>query len=90
MGPIFHALGLSVGILQMAASTENGKKAYLYDPERESSQEDRNLLRLVDRRLAYEADITYGTNSEFGFDYLRDNMSYNLNDRVQRGHYFHR
>jgi preprotein translocase subunit SecA len=88
MGPIFHALGLSVGILQMAASTENGKKAYLYDPERESSQEDRNLLRLVDRRLAYEADITYGTNSEFGFDYLRDNMTYSLDDRVQRGHYF--
>jgi preprotein translocase subunit SecA len=88
MGPIYHALGLSVGILQMAASTENGKKAYLYDPERESSQEDRNLLRLVDRRLAYEADITYGTNSEFGFDYLRDNMTYSLNDRVQRGHYY--
>ena len=37
---------------------------------------------------AYEADITYGTNSEFGFDYLRDNMTYNLDDRVQRGHYF--
>ena len=41
MAPIFQALGLSVGILQMAASTENGKKAYVYDPERESSQEDK-------------------------------------------------
>jgi preprotein translocase subunit SecA len=43
---------------------------------------------LVDRRMAYEADITYGTNSEFGFDYLRDNMNYSLDDRVQRGHYY--
>ncbi len=88
MAPIFQALGLTVGILQMAASTENGKKAYVYDPERESSQEDKNHLKLVDRRLAYEADITYGTNSEFGFDYLRDNMTYSINDRVQRGHHF--
>ena len=37
---------------------------------------------------AYEADITYGTNSEFGFDYLRDNMAMRLEDRVQRGHYY--
>ena len=88
MAPIYQALGLSVGILQMAASTENGKKAFVYDPEHESSQEDKNHLRLVDRRLAYEADITYGTNSEFGFDYLRDNMTYSMNDRVQRGHHF--
>ncbi len=88
MGPIYHALGLSVGILQMAAITENGKKAFVYDPERESAQEDKNHLRLVDRRMAYEADITYGTNSEFGFDYLRDNMTYSMDDRVQRGHHF--
>jgi len=88
MGPVFHALGLSVGILQMAAATENGKKAFVYDPERESSQEDKHQLRLVDRRLAYEADITYGTNSEFGFDYLRDNMTYSMDERVQRGHYY--
>ena len=42
----------------------------------------------MDRVEAYAADITYGTNSEFGFDYLRDNMTMSLNDRVQRGHYF--
>jgi preprotein translocase subunit SecA len=86
MGPIYHALGLSVGILQMAAVTENGKKAFQYDPESNSSQEDKDKLRLVDRRLAYEADITYGTNSEFGFDYLRDNMTMSLAERTQRGH----
>lgn len=88
MGRIYHKLGLSVGVLQMAASTENGKKAFLYDPEKESPREDQHELRLVDRRLAYEADITYGTNAEFGFDYLRDNMVYRLEDKVQRGHYF--
>ena len=42
----------------------------------------------MDRVEAYNADITYGTNSEFGFDYLRDNMTMSLNDRVQRGHYY--
>ncbi len=88
MGPIYDFIGLSVGILQSAASTENGKKAFLYDPTKESSQEDQHQLKLVDRKEAYAADITYGTNSEFGFDYLRDNMAMSLERRVQRGHYF--
>lgn len=88
MAPIYQMLGLSIGVLQMAAATENGKKAFLVDFERESPHEDQRHLRLVDRRLAYEADITYGTNSEFGFDYLRDNMTMRLSDRVQRGHHF--
>ena len=88
MGPVYHALGLSVGILQSAAATENGKKAFLYDPEHDSPQEDKHKLRLVDRALAYAADITYGTNAEFGFDYLRDNMVYTVAEKVQRGHYF--
>ncbi len=88
MGPIYDALGLSVGILQMAASTENGKKAFLYDPGKESPREDQDHMRLVDRAEAYQADIIYGTNSEFGFDYLRDNMTMSLADRVQRGHHY--
>ncbi len=88
MAPIFDMLGLSVGVLQMAAATENGKKAFLVDFEKESPHEDQNHLRLVDRVEAYNAAITYGTNSEFGFDYLRDNMTMSLNDRVQRGHYY--
>lgn len=86
MGVIYAALGLSVGVLQMAARTENGKKAFLVDLERESPHEDQHHLRMVPRREAYTADITYGTNSEFGFDYLRDNMAMRLEDRVQRGH----
>ena len=88
MGPVFHFLGLSVGVLQEAARTEGGRKAFLYDPERESVQEDVHQLRLVDRAEAYAADVTYGTNNEFGFDYLRDNMARRLEDRTQKGHHF--
>jgi preprotein translocase subunit SecA len=88
MAPIYHTLGLNVGVLQMAARTENGKKAFIVDLEKSSPHEDQHQLRLVDRAEAYAADITYGINSEFGFDYLRDNMTMRLDERVQRGHYF--
>jgi preprotein translocase subunit SecA len=86
MGPVFDFLGLTVGVLQEAARTENGRKAFLYDPERESAQEDVHQLRIVERKLAYAADVTYGTNNEFGFDYLRDNMAQTMDARSQRGH----
>ena len=76
MGAIYHLLGLSVGVLQHDS-------AYLYDPS--ASEDEGSLARLapVSRREAYEADITYGTNNEFGFDYLRDNMVVDLSQRVQ-------
>jgi preprotein translocase subunit SecA len=86
MGGIFNLLGLQVGVLQMAARTENGRKAFIVDLERDSPHEDQHQLRMVERGEAYAADITYGTNSEFGFDYLRDNMTMSLDERVQRGH----
>ncbi|MEJ2597566.1 MAG: hypothetical protein P8Z00_04495 [Anaerolineales bacterium] len=88
MAPIYDTLGLSIGVLQMASRTENGKKAFIVDLERESTHEDQHQLRMVPRQEAYNADIIYGTNSEFGFDYLRDNMTLNLADRVQRDHYY--
>ncbi len=88
MAPIYHALGLTVGVLQMAARTEHGKKAFLVDLERRSPQEDQDQLRMVPRKEAYNADITYGTSQEFGFDYLRDNMAYRPEDQVQRGHHY--
>ena len=88
MGPVFHFLGLSVGILQEASRTEHGRKAFFYDPELESVQEDVHQLRLVDRKVAYAADVTYGTNNEFGFDYLRDNMARTLDAWSQRGHHY--
>jgi preprotein translocase subunit SecA len=86
MAPIYQALGLTVGVLQMAARTDNGRNAFVVDLEKTSPHEDQHQLRLVPRNEAYLADITYGTNSEFGFDYLRDNTAMRLEDRVQRGH----
>jgi preprotein translocase subunit SecA len=88
MGPVFHFLGMSVGVLQEAARTEGGRKAFLYDPERTSGQEDVHQLQLVDRKQAYAADVIYGTNNEFGFDYLRDNMANSVERRSQREHHF--
>ncbi len=81
MGPIFHGLGLSVGIIQHESS-------FLFDPDYRPSDERMTHLRPVPRREAYAADITYGTNNEFGFDYLRDNMVTELPERVQRDRYF--
>ena len=75
MGPVYEALGLTVGCLQHDS-------AYLYDPEVSGGKTP--LLRPVTREEAYLADITYGTNNEFGFDYLRDNMSLTADRRVQR------
>jgi preprotein translocase subunit SecA len=76
MGPIYHALGLSVGCLQHDA-------AYLYDPQMTDAPDGMKCLRRVQRAEAYQADVLYGTNNEFGFDYLRDNMSIELSQRVQ-------
>src|SRR5499427_9753352 len=79
MGPIYHALGLSVGVIQHEVQ-------YLYDPTFASPDVRLASLRPCTRREAYRADITYGTNNEFGFDYLRDNMRFGLEDMVQREH----
>jgi len=81
MGPIFAFMGLSIGVIAHDSS-------YLFDPEYHSSDEQTARLRPVTRREAYAADVTYGTNNEFGFDYLRDNMVTELEARVQRGHAF--
>ncbi|HUG49352.1 MAG TPA: preprotein translocase subunit SecA [Candidatus Limnocylindria bacterium] len=81
MGPIFHGLGLSVGIIQHDS-------AFIFDPEHRGTDERLIHLRPVGRQEAYAADVTYGTNNEFGFDYLRDNMVTELEQRVQRERYF--
>lgn len=88
MGPIYTSLGLSVGVLQEAARTDNARKAFVYDPSRSSPQEDVHQLRMVDRAEAYAADITYGTNHEFGFDYLRDNLALRREERVQSARHY--
>ncbi len=80
MAPVFYSLGLTTGVIIHDV-------AYVYDPEyTDETQYDERLshFRKVPRREAYYCDITYGTNNEFGFDYLRDNMVYNLDQTVQR------
>ncbi|MBI5465778.1 MAG: preprotein translocase subunit SecA [Candidatus Kerfeldbacteria bacterium] len=81
MGQVYHALGLTVGCI-------NHEAAYLYDPA--VSHDDPTLVNLkpVPRQEAYLADITYGTNNEFGFDYLRDNMVWRTEQLVQRPLHF--
>ncbi len=94
MGQIYDFLGLSIGCL-------NHEQSFVYDPQYKADEEEdkirdelgsfkviEDFLRPVSRKEAYAADITYGTNNEFGFDYLRDNMAYSLKEQVQRGHYF--
>ncbi|HSW62848.1 MAG TPA: preprotein translocase subunit SecA [Dissulfurispiraceae bacterium] len=77
MAPIYDFLGLSIGVIQHDAS-------FLYDPAYLASDKRLDSLRPCTRQEAYRADITYGTNNEFGFDYLRDNMKYALADFSQR------
>jgi len=95
MGQIYHFLGLSVGCL-------NHEQAFLYDPDYKKPPEEKekirdelggfyvveDFLRPCSRKEAYLADIVYGTNHEFGFDYLRDNLVYDKAEIVQRGHHF--
>src|SRR5574341_510536 len=87
MGPIFHLLGLSTGVI--------GKERYsaIYDPEYVDPGGDLEDERLVHlrptlRRECYQADITYGTSAEFGFDYLRDHTALDVGRTVQREHVF--
>ncbi len=77
MGPVYRYLGLSVGVTQSFAGPGEPNSFLL-------SHSGKDLLP-VSRREAYAADITYGTNNEFGFDYLRDNMALSLQDKSQRG-----
>lgn len=93
MGQIFAFLGLSSAVINQGAS-------YLYDPEHKDKEKDAerdregsykivyDFLRPISRAEAYRADITYGTNSEFGFDYLRDNIEYEKENLRQRSHNF--
>ncbi len=91
MGQIFDVLGLSVGVI-------NHESSYLYDSKHTEMDSKRDevasfkvvyeFLRPCTRREAYAADITYGTNNEFGFDYLRDNIELDANNLRQRGYHF--
>ena len=78
MGQLYHALGLSTGVIQHDAS-------FIYDPTYDAADKRLQHLRPCTRYEAYRADITYGTNNEYGFDYLRDNLVVTALDQcVQR------
>lgn len=82
MGPVFDMLGVSVAAMI-------NDQSFLYDPEyTNANATDYRLLHLknITRKEAYDADVTYGINSEFGFDYLRDNMAQDIKNLVQRGY----
>jgi preprotein translocase subunit SecA len=92
MGHIFSRLGLSIGVIN------DLNQSFLFDPlhvsetqtekDTEAFKVKYEHLRPCTRREAYAADITYGTNSQFGFDYLRDNLATNVTQVVQRGHHY--
>jgi preprotein translocase subunit SecA len=93
MGQVYDFLGLTVGVIASSG-------AYLYDPSHVTQSEDEardetgsfrvfyDYLRPVSKKEAYDADITYATNNELGFDYLRDNTAYDASQIVQRGHHY--
>ncbi|TRZ50767.1 preprotein translocase subunit SecA [bacterium] len=91
MGQVFAYLGVSVAVI-------NHDTSYIYDPAHQETDQKRDevgsfkiiydFLRPCSRQDAYLADITYGTNSEFGFDYLRDNIAYNPQQLTQRGYHY--
>ncbi len=83
MGPIYHLLGLSAAVIQNTGGQPDSG-SFLFDPDFISDDARYQNLRPISRRNAYEADILYGTNNEFGFDYLRDNMVLAHDRLVQR------
>ena len=84
MGPIYNALGISVASIYPQQTPDEHTPSRLYDPSFDSGDKRWPHFRPIPRRQAYEADITYGTSSDFGFDYLRDNMVIDLSQCVQR------
>lgn len=84
MGPIYHSLGISCSAMMNNAS-------FIYDPsyvDKKATDWRLTHLRPISRKEAYQTDIAYGVNSEFGFDYLRDNMAQDLSQIVQRSFYY--
>jgi preprotein translocase subunit SecA len=87
MGKLYHFLGMSTGIINSSGGSGPDSSSYRFDPDADGSASGHRFLVNVSRKEAYDADITYGTNNEFGFDYLRDNMAFEAGQRVQRRHY---
>jgi len=87
MGPVYHFLGLTAAVIQ-SMGTDPSKASFIFDPDYHSEDDRYERLNPCTRNEAYEADITYGTNNEFGFDYLRDNMVRDKRQMSQREHHY--
>jgi len=88
MGPIYHLLGLTVASIYPQQTPDEHQPSRLYDPDHDSGDSRWRHFRPVSRKEAYKADITYGTSSEFGFDYLRDNMVVDLAQCAQHERHY--
>ena len=86
MGGLYHCLGLKVGVINASGGQGPDGTSFCFDPEYAEAA-GYPKLRPCSRREAYACDITYGTNNEFGFDYLRDNMAFTAEQRAQRRHF---
>ena len=97
MGQIYHFLGLTSAVINSGSVSYQYDETARIDQDSETDEErdedgyfkiTYDYLRPISRKDAYQCDITYGTNSEFGFDYLRDNLVYSVEQKTQRGHNF--
>ncbi|MES9844716.1 MAG: preprotein translocase subunit SecA, partial [Candidatus Sedimenticola sp. 6PFRAG5] len=88
MGKIYDFLGLTVGVINSGSGMGPDESSFRYDPDHDGKSGGYPQLRKISRHDAYHCDITYGTNNEFGFDYLRDNMAFSADQRVQREKFF--
>jgi len=84
MGRLYQFLGLRTGVINSSGAMGPDDSSYVFDPEYAGDQGGFLHLRPATRKEAYDCDITYGTNNEFGFDYLRDNMAFSAEQRAQR------
>jgi preprotein translocase subunit SecA len=88
MGRVYHFLGMTTGVINSSGGMGPDSSSYLFEPDYDGKSGGFPHLRPVSRQEAYAADITYGTNNEYGFDYLRDNMAFSADQRVQRPPFF--
>ncbi len=87
MGRLYAFLGMTTGIINSSGGGHPDDGSYIFDFEYAGQADGHRHLKPSTRKAAYACDITYGTNNEFGFDYLRDNMAFQSEDRVQRRNY---
>jgi len=86
MGRLYNYLGMTTGIINSSGGGGPDEGSYIFDRDYAGDVAGHRHLKKATRKESYACDITYGTNNEFGFDYLRDNMAFHAEERVQRRH----